>query len=93
MPWAPISRSSETDADAALGERAVSADAPVRKMAGIHQFFLSSDQIQLSTTGGSRDHQEPIDHRRRVRECSRHILPSSVARKVAAVTSPLPVKV
>ena len=58
------------------------------------QFVLSSDQRQLGTTGGSRDHEEPIDHCRGMRECSGDVpRPSSVARKVAAVTSPLPVKV
>ena len=45
--------------------------------------------------GGNRDLEKPIDHRRGVRECcgTSHLPRRLLARKVAAVTSPLPVKV
>ena len=97
MPWAPTSRSSGTElswCEPSKHKLALAETHRFEAVAGMDELLLSRDQSQLDTAGGNCDLKEPIDHRRGVGERLRHVPQTRrLARKVAAVTSPLPVKV
>ena len=57
-----------------VGEPALAEAHRFKGIAGMDELILCGDESQLATAGVGRDHEEPIDHCRGVRECPRHIL-------------------